>query len=112
MTCPNISFQTSPSGANNAHGSQTMNLTTGIKTITCDDGPSGIGALLSFKYNDGNDAGLQGVRFRFLVHDSSVSRGETTPPPHPETGKMKKFSQWFSIMFLPKIFENTQGSLL
>ena len=64
QACPKITFQTSTTGANTAQGSQTTNMTTGIKSIKCSDGSTSTSALLSFTYDDG--AGPQeGVCIRF-----------------------------------------------
>lgn len=66
QTCPKITFQTSSSGANNAQGYQTMNMTTGVKSISCSDGPTNSNALLSFTFYDGSESGpIEGVCTRF-----------------------------------------------
>ena len=66
QACPKITFQTSTTGANTAQGSQTTNITTGIKSIKCSDGSTSTSALLSFIFDDGNGAGpREGVCIRF-----------------------------------------------
>jgi hypothetical protein len=64
QACPKITFQTSTTEANTGQGSQTMNMTTGIKSIKCSDGSTSTSALLSFTYDDGRGP-QEGVCIRF-----------------------------------------------